>query len=433
MSGFKSSEYYSKLTSFENAVAEIQNGDNIFTSGNASSPSELLQHIANKSPELKNVKIYHLLYIGKNPLAVHGMEDHVRISSFFIGSSEREMIQSGKGDYTPIFLSDIPSLFLGRIIPIKIAYLMVSPPDNHGYMSLGVDCVASKSVMEIADKIIVQVNEEMPRTHGDTFIHISKVHKIIEHTAPLHELKQDEPTEIEKKIAEHISPLINDNATLQLGIGGIPNAVLKSLEGKINLGLHTEMISDGLLDAIEKGIVTNAKKNFRRGKAVATFALGTKKLYEFLNDNPMFEFFPCNWTNNPFNISRNNNMISINSALEVDITGQVCAESLGPKIYSGFGGQLDFVRGAAASHGGKPIIALQSTAKNDTISKIVVQLKLGSGVLTTRGDVRYVVTEFGIANLFGKTLHQRIDELIKIAHPKFHNELLAEAKSIYKI
>ena len=428
----RSIQYNSKLTTFEKATAEIKSGDNLFISGNASSPNDLLQYIAKRKDELKNVSVYHLLLLGKNPLAVEGMENHIRISSFFVGASERAMIQAGRGDYTPIFLSEIPKLFLDKIIPINIAYLMVSPPDDHGYMSLGVECVASKSALEVAEKVIVQVNENMPRTHGNTFINVSEVYKIIEHTAPLQELDCPAPTDEEKRIASFISPLINDESTLQLGIGGIPNAVLTSLEGKKNLGIHTEMISDGLLDAIEKGIVTNMKKNFRHKKAVATFALGSRQLYEFLNDNPIFEFFPCDWTNNPFTIAKNDNMISINSALQIDVTGQVCAESLGTNIYSGFGGQLDFVRGANASKGGKSIIALQSTAKNGTISRIVPQHLIGSGVLTTRGDVRFVVTEYGVINLFGKNLRQRAEALINIAHPKFRDDLINEVKQVYK-
>jgi acyl-CoA hydrolase len=357
------------------------------------------------------------------------MEKSLRHCSLFVGSAERKAIEQGRADYIPVFLSEIPSLFINRNIPLDVVFVMVSPPDNHGYVSLGVECVASKAAVENAKVVVAQVNENMPRTHGDTFVHLSQIHHIFEHTESLIELEIPKFTDVELRIAKHITPLVNDGATLQLGIGGIPNAVLASLEGKKDLGIHTEMVSEGLLDAISKGVVTNARKNLHPLKSVATFVLGTRRLYDYVNDNPMFEFRPCNYTNNPFVVAKNDNMVSINSAIEVDLTGQVCAESIGPRIYSGFGGQLDFVRGASASKNGKAIIALPSTAKEGKVSRITPYLQHGSGVLTTRADVRYVVTEYGVASLFGKNLRQRADELINIAHPAFRDELEREFKT----
>ncbi|MBW7889249.1 MAG: acetyl-CoA hydrolase/transferase family protein [Bacteroidetes bacterium] len=424
--------YRSKLRSVEEVVGLIKSDDNIFISGNAASPTFLLKNIAKRKDEVKNVSVYHMLLLGEDPLSEEGMSNHIRHVSLFVGSAERKMVAQGKADYVPVLLSEVPGLFHQRIIPLDVVYVMVSPPDNHGYVSLGAETVASKAAVENGKIIVAQVNEYMPRTHGDTFIHLSQIHHIFEHSEPLIELGEPQYSEVELRIAKFIAPLVEDGSTLQLGIGGIPNAVLSMLEGKKDLGVHTEMVSDGVLHAIEKGILTNARKNFHPMKAVATFVLGSRRLYDFVNDNPMFEFLPCDYTNNPFNVSRNDKMVSINSAIEIDLTGQVCAESIGQTIFSGFGGQLDFVRGAFASKGGKAIIALPSTAKNGTLSRITPFLKHGAGVVTTRGDVRYVVTEFGVASLYGKSLRQRAEELLAIAHPAFHDELEDEIRQRFR-
>ncbi len=423
------SDYNAKCISMEQAALFVQSGDNVFASGNAASPTEFMRQLAQRKDALKDVSIFHLLLLGEDPFADDSMKGHIHHAAFFVGQAEREAVSKGRADYIPIFLSDIPSVITSGAIPMDVVFVMVSPPDDYGYMSLGVECAASKAAVDYGKTIIVQVNEYMPRTHGDTFIHISDVDHIVEHSDHLVELEMPEFTDIEQRIAQHIAPLIEDGSTLQLGIGGIPNAVLSELEGKKDLGIHSEMVSDGVLRAIEKGIVTNARKNFHPKKAVATFVLGTRRLYEFVNDNPMFEFLPSDYTNNPFHIAQNEKMVSINSAIEIDITGQVCADSMGPLIYSGFGGQLDFVRGASASKGGKAIIALPSTAKNGTVSRIVPFLKHGAGVVTTRGDVRYVVTEYGVASLFGKNLRERAKALIAIAHPAFREELERDVRN----
>ena len=344
------------------------------------------------------------------------------------GPPYRPAVNDGRADYVPVFLHQIPRLFRERIIPLDIAMIQVSRPDEHGFMSFGVETLASKAAADCAQTVIALVNEKMPRILGDSFIHVSQVSRIVEEDVELPELGRHPAGEIEKKIADHITELIPDGATLQLGIGGIPDAVLAKLEGKRDLGIHTEMVSDGVMQAIEKGIITGRRKTLHPGKAVLTFALGSKQLYQYVHNNPLFEAHPTEYTNDPFIVAQNDNMVAINSAIEVDLTGQVCSDSIGTFIYSGFGGQVDFIRGAAQSKGGKPIIALPSSAKNDTITKIVPMLKPGAGVVTSRGDVHYVVTEYGVAHLFGRSLRERAERLIAIAHPNFREELEKAAK-----
>jgi 4-hydroxybutyrate CoA-transferase len=351
------------------------------------------------------------------------MEKHFRHNSLFVGSADRQAIADGRSDYVPVHLSEIPNLFIDKVIPLDVALVHLSPPDEHGFMSFGAECAASKPAAESAKIVIAQVNDRMPRTLGDVFIHFSRVHKVVECSEPLKTLKEGASSELEKRIAAHIADLVEDGSTLQLGIGGIPDAVLALLDGKKDLGIHTEMVSDGVMKAIERGIITNLKKTLHPGKVIATFVLGTDNLYQYVHNNPLFEMHPSQYTNNPFVISQNAKMVAINSAIEVDITGQVCADSIGTKIYSGFGGQVDFIRGAGYSKGGKPIIALPATTKDGKISRIVPQLKLGAGVVTTRADVHYVVTEFGVASLHGKNLRQRAEALISISHPDFQAEL----------
>ncbi len=421
-------EYKKKKCSIEEAVSVVKSNDRIYISGNAATPMTLTQALATRKDELKNVEVTHVLLFGDDPLSKPGMEGHFRHNSLFVGPGDRAAVNDGRADYIPVFLYEIPDLFYSGLLPIDVAFLHLSPPDEHGFMSFGVECLSSKAAAETAKIVIAQVNEKMPRTLGDSFIHISRVHKIVEVNADLPELESIPFTEVEKKIGSYIANLVEDGSTLQLGIGGIPNAALKAMFDKRDLGVHTEMVSDSIMEAIEAGVITGAKKTLHPYKVVATFYLGTKRLYEFIDNNPIFETHPTNYTNHPVVVARNDKMIAINSAIEVDITGQVCSDSIGTKIYSGFGGQVDFIRGAAQAKGGKPIIALPSTAKNDTLSKIVPTLQVGAGVVTTRADVHYVVTEYGVAYLHGKNLRQRAEALINIAHPKFRPWLEEEAK-----
>jgi len=420
--------YKRKLVSADEAVSVVKSGNRIYISGNAATPFALIRALAARRDELFSVEVNHVLLLGDDPLSAPGMEEHFRHNSLFVGPADRDAINEGRSDYVPVFLSEIPALFTTGIIPLDVALIHVSPPDEHGFMSFGVEVVATKAAAESAKIVVAQVNDRMPRTLGDSFIHVSRVHKVVEVSDELPELQRKGFTEVEQKIGEYIAELVNDGATLQMGIGGIPDAVLAALKGKKDLGVHTEMVSDGVVEGIEAGFITNARKTLHRGKVIASFVFGSHRLYDYVDNNPYFELHPCNYTNDPFIISRNESMIAINSAIEVDITGQVCSDSIGTTIYSGFGGQLDFIRGAAYSKGGKPIIALPSTTRDQAVSRIVPMLKPGAGVVTTRADVHYVVTEYGIAYLHGKNLRQRAEALINIAHPKFRDELKSYAK-----
>lgn len=421
-------DYKKKLATAEEAVAEIKIGDRVYISGNAATPYMLMKALAARKDELRDVELVHVLLLGEDPLSRPEMEGHFRHNSLFVGPADRKAINEGRADYVPIFLHQIPNLFYSGQMPLNAAILHLSPPDEHGFMSFGVEVLASKAAAETAKIIIAQVNEKMPRVLGDSFIHVSRVGKIVEISEDLPELERSPSTEVERRIGNFIAELIDDGSTLQLGIGGIPDAVLAALKGRRDLGVHTEMISDGVMEAIEAGIITGAKKTFHPYKVVLTFILGSKRLYDFVDNNPTFEAHPTDYTNHPFNVSRNDNMIAVNSAIEVDISGQVCSDSIGTYIYSGFGGQVDFIRGAAHSKGGKPIIALPSTAKDGQLSRIVPFLQKGAGVVTTRADVKYVVTEYGVAYLHGKHLQERTRALINIAHPKFRPDLIKEAK-----
>ncbi|MBC8358432.1 MAG: acetyl-CoA hydrolase/transferase family protein [Candidatus Aminicenantes bacterium] len=424
-------DYKSKLITAEEAVSVIQSGDRVYISGNAATPYALMSALASRKDKLEDVELVHVLLMGEDPLSRPGMEGHFRHNSLFVGPADRKAINEGRADYVPIFLHQIPNLFYSEQMPLDVALLHLSPPDEHGFMSLGVEVLASKAAAETAKIVIAQVNEKMPRILGDSFIHVSRVNKIVEVSEELPQLERKPFTEVERKIGHFIADLIEDGSTLQLGIGGIPDAVLSALKGRQNLGIHTEMVSDGVMEAIEEGIITGAKKTFHPYKVIFTFLLGSKKLYDFVDNNPMFEAHPTDYTNHPFNVSRNDNMVAVNSAIEVDITGQVCSDSIGTYIYSGFGGQVDFIRGAAHSKGGKPVIALPSTAKKNELSRIVPFLKKGAGIVTTRADVKYVVTEYGVAYLHGKNLQERTIALINIAHPKFREDLTKEAKGRY--
>ncbi|HSJ16075.1 MAG TPA: acetyl-CoA hydrolase/transferase C-terminal domain-containing protein [Longimicrobiales bacterium] len=419
--------YDRKRIAVEDAVRLIDSGERMYVSGNAATPTALLQELAER-PDVEDVEVVHVLMLGRDPLSEPAVVHRFRHNSLFVGPADREAVNSGRADYVPIFLHRIGQLFDSGRLPLDWAVLQVSPPDQHGYMSLGVEVLASKEAARNARRVIVQVNESMPRVLGDGFLHVSEVDHIVELNHTLPELLPPPPTELENAIARNVAGLIEDGATLQLGIGGIPDAVLRLLEGKKNLGVHTEMISDGVMRAIQSGLVTGALKSVHPGKVIATFVMGSSALYEFVHDNPTFELHPAAYTNDPFMVAQNRNMVAINSALEVDITGQVCADSIGTYIYSGFGGQVDFVRGAQRSQGGKAIIALPSTARRDSQSRICGMLKAGAGVVTTRADVHYIVTEYGVADLFGKNLRQRAEELIAIAHPDFRAQLEQEAR-----
>ncbi len=421
-------DYKKKLVTAEEAVSTIKSHDRVYISGNAATPYVLMKALASRKDELQDVELVHVLLLGEDPLSRPEMEGHFRHNSLFVGPADRKAINEGRADYIPIFLHQIPNLFYSGQMPIDVVMLHLSPPDEHGFMSYGVEVLASKAAADTAKIIIAQVNEKVPRVLGDSFIHVSRVHKIVEISEDLPQLERKTFTEVERKIGHFIADLIEDGSTLQLGIGGIPDAVLSALQGRKDLGIHTEMVSDGVMEAIEAGIITGAKKTFHPNKAILTFMLGSNRLYDFADNNPIFEAHPTDYTNHPFNVSQNDNMIAINSAIEVDISGQVCSDSIGTYIYSGFGGQVDFIRGAAHSKGGKPIIALPSTAKGEEMSRIVPFLKKGAGVVTTRADVTYVVTEYGVAYLHGKNLQERTRSLIDIAHPKFREELIKEAE-----
>jgi len=431
--------YTQKLVSSDEAVKHIKSGDNIVVQPGCAAPMELIRAMVRRKDELENITLYHILIVGNLPYLEPGMEKHFKHKAFFIGANARKAINEGRSEFVPIFLSEVPLLFkLGRI-NTDVAFLNVSPPDEHGFCSYGVDVGTIKTPAEKSKIIIAQVNKHQPRTLGDCFIHINKINYIVEYDEPLTELPQVDPNTAPEvlavfdKIGKNVAELIEDGSTLQMGIGAIPDSVMKYLFDKKDLGIHTEMFSDGMIDLVEAGVINGEKKTLHPGKIIAGFVLGTRRVYDFIDNNPIFEFHPQEYVNDPFIVSQNNKMVAINSALEIDLTGQVCADSIGSKMYSGIGGQVDFIRGASRSVGGKPIIALPATTKNDTISRIVPLLKSGAGVVTSRGDVDYVVTEFGAVNLWGKTLQERAKALISIAHPNFRDELTKYAKEAFKI
>jgi acyl-CoA hydrolase len=421
-------DYKSKLKSPAEAVEKIESGDRVYYAGNAAIPQTLVRALAERKDELRDVQLNHVLLVGEDPLSGPGTERSFRHNSLFVGPADRKAVNEGRGDYVPIFLHQIPRLFREKIVSLDVAMIQCSPPDEHGFMSLGVETLASIAACQTAEVVIAQVNEKMPRVLGDSFMHVNRVNAIVEFTEPLPELVPKPATDVEQAIAGHVIPLIERGSTVQMGIGGIPDSVWESMEGDLELGIHTEMISDGAMHAIQRGVVTGTRKNMHPGKLVLTFALGSEELYDFLDNNPLIEAHPVDYVNDPFIVSQNENMVAINSAIEVDLTGQVCSDSIGPYIYSGFGGQVDFIRGAAKSKGGRPIIALPATAKGGSMSRIVAFLKEGAGVVTSRADVHYIVTEHGVANLFGKNLSERAKALIEIADPAFQEELEAAAK-----
>jgi acetyl-CoA hydrolase len=420
--------YRSKVVSAAEAVKVIQSGQRVYVGGGAGAPRGLLSALVGRTGELHEVEMVHVLIFG---LAPHLQPEHAssfRHRALFVGENARAAVQSGRADFMPIFLSEIPDLFRYGALPLDVALIQVSPPDEHGFCSFGCEVGCTKPAAQSARIVIAEVNRKMPRVLGDSFIHFSKFTHIVEADYTLPEAPQGGASPVHQRIGKRIAEMIPDGATLQLGIGSIPDAVLAQVGDKKDLGVHTELFSDGVIDLVSRGVITNEKKTLHPGKIVAGFLFGSQRLYDFANDNAIIELHPSDYVNDPFVIAQNDNMISINSALEVDITGQVCADSIGPAIYSGIGGQLDFVRGAARSRGGKPIIALPASAKDGKLSRVVAQLKPGAGVVTSRGDVHYIATEHGVAYLYGKSLRERVRAMIAIAAPQFREDLEKYAK-----
>ncbi len=426
--------YKSRVTTAEQAVQAIKSGDRIFLTGNCSVPRKLLRALVDRAPELENVEICHALTLGSSDYVAPEMEGHIRANSLFIGPNVRRAVQEGRADFTPVLLSEFTLLFQQGILPLDVAFVHLSPPDEHGFCSYGIETGLTKTPAESARIIIAEVNAEMPRCLGDSFIHVSRLDYIVPVNYPLLELPMTEGglSDVHVKIGEYIAELIPHGATMQMGIGAIPDAVLNFLQDKRDLGIHTELFSDSVIDMVEAGVITNARKTINVGKITAGFMLGTKRLYQWAHDNPLIELRRTEYINDPFVIAQNDRQVAINSAIEVDLTGQVCADSIGPKLYSGVGGQLDFIYGASRSRGGVPIIALPATAtvKGQEVSRIVPMLKPGAGVVTSRYHVHYVVTEHGVADLYGKTIRQRARALINVAAPQFRDELTRAAKEL---
>ncbi|MFG0252297.1 MAG: GNAT family N-acetyltransferase [Phycisphaerales bacterium JB038] len=419
--------YAAKICRPEDAIDRIERGQRVFIGSGCAQPQKLTEALAAQGERLADTRIIHILTLGTAPYTDALLDDRFRHNAYFIGPNTRTAVAEGRADYTPIFLSEIPRQFRRGKVPIDVALIQVSPPDEHGYCSYGVSVDIVKAATECARHVYAEVNPQMPRALGDSFVHVDHLDGLIPVDLPVLESKHGEPDEIAKRIGRHIANLIDDGSTLQMGIGTIPDAVLANLGDKKDLGIHTEMFADGVVDLVAKGVINGSRKTLHKGKIIASFVMGTRKLFDFIDNNPMCEFHPTEYTNDPFNVAKNCKMISINSALQIDLTGQVCADSLGEYFYSGIGGQVDFVRGASRSEGGKPIIALPSTAKQGTCSRIVPALYPGAGVVTSRGDVHWVVTEWGAANLHGKTVRERALALIHIAHPDFREELMQEA------
>ncbi len=412
----------------EKALGKIGRGERVFVGSGAAEPQYLVKNLAELANQFYDTEIFHIQTLGVAPYTEDKYKDRFRHNAFFVDDNTRDAVAKGTADYTPIFMKDIPKLFKSGRVPLDVSLIQVSPPDEHGWVSLGVAVDIIKAAVENSKLVIAQVNPHMPRVHGDTFVNVKDIDYLVYKEEELLEFEPVTTGETAKQIAKHVSTLIENGATLQIGYGNIPNAIMEFLDEKENLGIHTEMLSEDLANLIEKGVVNNRKKTINPGKSVASFLMGTRKLYDFVDDNPAIELRPTDYTNNPFTIAQNRKMTAINTALQVDLTGQVCADSLGYSFYSGIGGHADFMRGATYADDGKSIIALSSTAQNGEISKIVSHLNEGAGVVTTRGDVQYVVTEYGIAYLHGKNIRERAMELINIAHPKFREQLLKEAK-----
>ncbi len=429
--------YQSRIVTPQDAVrAAIKSGNRIFLTGNVSVPQKVLAALVEYAPNLQDVEICQALTIGPADYVKPGLEKHLRVNTLFISHNVRQAVHEGRADFTPVLLSEFPLLFKRGLLPLDVAIIHVSLPDEHGFCSLGVEVGLTKTPAENAKIIIAEVNQQMPRTLGDSFIHVSRLNYIIPVDYPIVEMPMTDEgnSDVVEKIAGFITDLIPDGATMQLGIGAIPDAVLKYLHNKKDLGVHSELFSDGVIDLVNAGVITNSRKTLHPGKIIAGFMLGTKRLYDWSDDNPLIELHRTEYINDPFVIAQNERMVAVNSAIEVDLTGQVCADSIGPKLYSGVGGQLDFIYGASRSKDGVPIIALPSTTTlrdGTLVTRIAAMLKQGAGVVTTRNHVRYVVTEFGVADLYGKTIRQRAQQLIRIAHPHFRVELSRQARELH--
>ncbi len=428
--------YNSRVTTPDEAVKAIKSGDRVFLTGNASVPQQLLAALVKRAPELENVEICHPLAICPSDYVAPEMEGHLRVNTMFISANVRKAVNEGRADFTPVMLSEFPLLFKNGHLPLDVALIHVSPPDENGFCSMGAESGLTISAAEVAKIVIAQVNEQMPRTLGDTLMHVDRMHHIVPLDYPIseHAMGDEADQEVVGKMAAHIAELIPDGATMQLGIGAIPDAVLKHLYSKKNLGIHSELISDGVIGLVEAGVVNCSRKTLHHGKIICGFLLGTKRLYQWASNNPMLELHRTEYVNDPFVVAQNDRQVAINAAIEVDLTGQVCADSIGPKMYSAVGGQLDFVYGASRSKGGVPIIAMPSTSTlrdGTVISKIVPMLKHGAGVVTSRNHVRYVATEYGVAELYGKSVRQRAQALINIAAPQFRDEITRKARELH--
>jgi len=415
-------DWAARATSAADVVAGIASGARVFVHGAACTPTPLLDALAART-DLEGVRLYHLHTTGARAFVAPEAEGRLRSVSFFVGADVRPAVADGRADFLPVFLSDIPDLFISRAIPLDVALVQLSPPDRHGLCSLGTSVDAARAAVDHATVVLAEINDRMPRTHGNTTVPIERVHAFIRSSRPLPAVVTEPPSDAVRRIGELVAALVEDGATIQAGIGAIPDAVLARLGDHHDLGVHTEMFSDGLLPLIEAGVVTNRRKNVHPGRTVTSFVNGSQRLYDFVDDNPLVEFHGCDRTNDTALIRKNDKVTAINSALEIDLTGQVCADSIGHTIFSGIGGQMDFLRGAAVSRGGKPIIALPSTAARGTVSRITAELKPGAGVVTTRGHVHWVVTEYGARNLHGLTLRERGEALIDLAHPDHRAEL----------
>ncbi len=423
-----------RVCTAEQAASLIQSHSRVFLSGNCAVPQRVLAALVARAPTLHAVEIVQVLTIGDADYVAPEMVGHLRVNTLFISDNVRPAVNAGRADFTPCFLSEIPDLFTSGRLPLDVALIQVAPPDEHGFCSFGVEVGVTKPAAEAARLVIAEINPRMPRTLGDAFIHLSRLDAIVPVDYPLPELHLASSDPLTERIAEHVASLIPDGATLQTGIGAIPDAVLRHLTDRRHLGLHTELFSDGVVDLVQRGVITGDRKSLHRGKIISGFVLGTQRLYDFVHDNPLIELHPTNYVNDPFVIAQNDRMVAINSAIEVDLTGQVCADSIGPRLYSGVGGQADFIYGAARSRGGLPIIALPSTVRpknsSQPASRITPLLQRGAGVTTTRNHVRFVVTEHGVADLYGKTIAQRAQALIKIAAPEFREELCEQARQL---
>jgi acyl-CoA hydrolase len=414
----------SKYVTAEDAVKVVKSNDRVYVQAAAAAPSVLTNALTERASELRNVEICHLHTEGPALYSNPELSDSFHVNSFFIGKNVRHTLAAGNGSYTPVFLSELPRFFRKKVLPLDVVFIHVSPPDIHGYCSLGVSVEATLAAIENAKIVIAQVNPQMPRTFGDGILHVSEINYLVDVNMPIYGHEMEKISLLEDKIGTYIASLIDDKSTLQMGIGSIPNAALAKLTNHKDLGLHTEMFSDGVIDLIENGVINCNYKGTTRGRVLATFLIGSKRLYDFVNDNPFIEMKESSAVNDTARIRKNPKMVAINSAIEVDVTGQVCADSIGAKMYSGVGGQMDFIRGASLSEGGKAIIALPSITKSGE-SRIVPFLKQGAGVVSTRSHVQYIITENGIADLYGKTLKQRATEMVKIAHPS-HQEWIEE-------